>query len=88
MFCPQTIHKLVQAVPAPKKLFKSHNFCARTLDIRTMSDASDTDAGSTEPSDEEDRRLFAATLLPGSVAEILRLKRDDPEVTHFLCFRT
>ena len=74
-------------MPAQKKLFKSHNFCARTLDIQTMSDARDTDAGSTEPSDEEDRLLFAATLLPGSVAEILRLKRDDPEVTHFSLFQ-
>ena len=48
-----------------------------------MSDTSDTDASSTEPSDEEDRRLFRASLHPGSVAAILCLKRDDPKQTHF-----
>ena len=48
-----------------------------------MSNASDTGASSTEPSDEEDRRLFGASLHPGSVAAILCLKHNDPKQTHF-----
>ena len=48
-----------------------------------MSDASDTAASSAEPSDEEDRLLFGASLHPRSVAKILRLKHGDPRQTRF-----
>ena len=45
-----------------------------------MNDVNETAAGSANPSDEENRHLFGASLDPYDTDRILGLKRDDPNV--------